>query len=417
MATLVGIAYKKALEILRSCLTDKGFRAGAYAEGYPQIWSRDNGIIAFGALATDCVDLHDGVRAALSTMRAHQSERGRIQLNVLPDTGEVSTENAGAVDGNLWYVITHAAHWQKHRDLEFLRASWDSICAALRWVEYQDMNEDGLIEIPEAGNWMDLFAVRYNTLYDNVLYALALRAFSMLAQEAGEQANTYKTAYSAGDVAERINTLFWIDRCWHANHFAEHLERLQSMRLEWFMLYHNIGEISKRPFYLPWVGFREYGDFFDGLGNILAVLTGVADNNRAHAIATYMRQVHLSHPFPTKAIYPAVRPGDPFWREYYRSRNLNLPDQYHNGGIWPMIGGFAVALYVHIGEYKHAQTLLCSLAHANKKGIQGEWEFNEWMHGVTGEPMGFPRQAWSASSFLFATHCEGRRRVPFFGEW
>ena len=81
---------------------------------------------------------------------------------------------------------------------------------------------------------------------------------------------------SAG-IHERLNSLMWIDRCWVAEHFATQLERLKSFRLEWYMLYHNIGTISSRPYYLPWVAFREYGDWCDSLGNVLAILTGVAD--------------------------------------------------------------------------------------------------------------------------------------------
>ncbi len=45
------------------------------------------------------------------------------------------------------------------------------------------MNECGLLEIPEAGNWMDLLAVHYNVLYDNVLFYAAKLAHEQLAQQ------------------------------------------------------------------------------------------------------------------------------------------------------------------------------------------------------------------------------------------
>ena len=77
----------------------------------------------------------------------------------------------------------------------------------------------------------------------------------------------------------------WIDRCWVAEYSAQHLEKLKAIRLEWYMLYHNIGTISSLPFYLPWVAFREYGDWCDSLGNLLAVLTGVADMVTAPSIS------------------------------------------------------------------------------------------------------------------------------------
>src|SRR6185503_13950685 len=169
---------------------------------------------------------------------------------------------------------------------------------------------------------------------------------------------------NAYQIHERINLLMWIDRCWVAEHFAAHLEKLKVIRLEWFMLYHNVGTISSRPFYLPWVAFREYGDWCDSLANLLAILTGLADGHRTDHILRYMRQVGMAEPYPTKAIYPPIFPNESNWREYYRSRNLNLPHQYHNGGICPMIGGFHVAALVRHNWLKEAERLLLLLAEA-----------------------------------------------------
>ena len=213
---------------------------------------------------------------------------------------------------------------------------------------------------------------------------------------------------------ERLNLLLWVDRCWVASHFAEHLEKLKALRLEWYMLYHNVGTISSRPFYLPYVAFREYGDYCDVLGNLLAVLCGLADEHRADQILRYLYQVGVAQPFPAKAIYPPIFPGNPDWREYYRSRNLNLPHQYHNGGIWPFIGGFHIAALVKLGWRQEAENLLGDLAAANQLGVHAEWEFNEWLHGETGHPMGHPYQAWSAGMYVYAYHAVERGETPLF---
>jgi hypothetical protein len=271
---------------------------------------------------------------------------------------------------------------------------------------------------------MDLLAVRYNVLYDNVLYYAAALAHeqmaAVLASIAPEETDSPPTVYQpcadADGIHMRLNLLMWIDRCWVAEHFAEHLEKLKAIRLEWFMLYHNMGTISSRPFYLPWVAFREYGDWCDSLGNLLAILTGVADGHHTEHILRYMRQVGMAEPYPTKAIYPPIFPGEPHWRDYYRSRNLNLPHQYHNGGIWPMVGGFHVAALVRHKWHNEAQRLLVSLAHANREGIGEEWEFNEWLHGERGHPMGFAQQAWSAAMFLYADRAVETGTLPLFDD-
>lgn len=409
-------AYDRAMEIVRACIVPGGFRASALAAGYPQIWSRDSVVIFLGAAATGDPDLLYSGRAALETMSAHQSRLGLIQLNVNPDTGYISTENAGAVDSNLWYILGHYLYFHLSGDREFLAHHWSTLDRALLWLDYQDMNECGLLEVPEAGDWMDLLAVRYNVLYDNVLYYAALLAHEELSRELDHPASVHCPHVDAAGVHERINALMWVDRCWVAEHFAEHLEKLKAMRLEWFMLYHNMGTISSRPFYLPWVAFREYGDWCDSLANLLAILTGVADGHRTEHILRYMKQVGMAEPYPTKAIYPPIYPGEPAWRDYYRSRNLNLPHQYHNGGIWPMIGGFHVAALVRHGWQAEAERLLLLLAEANRDGIDGPWEFNEWLHGDSGHPMGFGKQAWSAAMYIYAYHAVRSGRLLLFDQ-
>jgi hypothetical protein len=280
------------------------------------------------------------------------------------------------------------------------------------------MNECGLLEVPEAGTWMDLLAVRYNALYDNVLYYAATLAYQELLAHAHlpETARHHPLPVDAAGIHARINLLMWIDRCWVAEHFAEHLEKLKAIRLEWFMLYHNVGTLSSRPYYLPWLAFREYGDWCDSLGNLLAILTGVADQHRAEHILRYMYQVGMAEPYPTKAIYPPIFPGENHWREYYRSRNLNLPHQYHNGGIWPMIGGFHVAALVRHGWLAAAERMLAALAEANRQGVNEPWEFNEWLHGESGHPMGYGQQAWSAAAFLYAEHAVRSGELPLFDQ-
>lgn len=415
-AGLLEEAHQKAMDIIYRCTTSYGFRASAQNNGYPQIWGRDSMVTFLGVASCGEPKFISAGKAALETLGSHQSHLGLIPLNVNPDTGYVSTENAGACDSNLWFILGHYLHYQTTHDDSFLQASWEIIQKALSWLQYQDMNECGLLEIPEAGNWMDLLAVRYNTLYDNVLYYAATLAYEELSKHIPPSFPPGPIHLEAGDLHERINLLMWVDRCWVAEHFAEHLEKLKKIRLEWFMLYHNIGTISSRPYYLPWVAFREYGDYCDSLGNTLAILTGVADGHRSEHILRYMQQVGMAEPYPTKAIHPPIYPGEPNWREYYRSRNLNLPHQYHNGGIWPLIGGFHIASLVRKKWTNEAERLLVSLANAVRQGTQFPWEFNEWLHGECGHPMGYPLQAWSAAAFLFAESAVNTGKISLFDD-
>ncbi len=66
-----------------------------------------------------------------------------------------------------------------------------------------------------------------------------------------------------------------------------------------------------------------------------------------------------------------------------------------------------------------ARCQLEKLAEVNRLGVDEEWEFNEWCHGRTGQPMGYPHQAWSAGMYVFAYHCVSEGRVPILlsGGW
>jgi hypothetical protein len=413
---LVEEARKQAEDILIHCITPDGFRASAKAEGYPQIWGRDSMVTLLGAIASGNPDLIAAGRHSLDTLGTHQSKLGMLPLNVNPETGYISTENAGACDPNLWYILGQYAYYKVTGDTEYLSKSWPLISKALLWLQYQDMNDCGLLEIPEAGNWMDLLSVRYNTLYDNVLFYCASLAYEEMAKVVASDHLHSLPHIQSECIHERINLLMWIDRCWVPSHFAEQLDKLKEIRLEWFMLYHNIGTISSRPYYLPWVAFREYGDWCDSLANLLAILSGVADGHRSEHILRFMHQVGMAEPYPTKAIHPPIYPGEENWREYYRSRNLNQPHQYHNGGIWPMIGGMHIAALVRRKWYGEAEHLLVSLANANAQGTNEKWEFNEWLHGESGHPMGYAFQAWSAAGFLFAESVFRTGTIPLFDD-
>jgi len=89
---------------------------------------------------------------------------------------------------------------------------------------------------------------------------------------------------------------------------------------------------------------------------------------------------------------------------------LNLPHHYHNGGIWPFIGGLWVRFVHRLGLHDLARNELVKLARANRLGRNREWEFNEWVHGTTGLPMGKAYQAWSAAAYLRA--CQELHLAP-----
>jgi hypothetical protein len=295
-------------------------------------------------------------------------------------------------------------------DSVFLQQAWPSLEQALLWLRYQDSNECGLLEVHEAMDWADLFANRYNVLFDNILYAAAWQCMGYLAGALALPADTYYQ--QAADVRRKLNTLLWV-----GPEEPNDWESVRRERKEWLYPLRRVEtELVERPFYLPYIAFRDYADRFDTLGNLLAILFGAADQRKANKILDYLHGCGLNEPYPVQALYPPIRVGEKDWREYYRVRNLNQPHHYHNGGAWPFIGGFYVAALVQAGRLDEARHQLAKLAAMNRLGKQGEWEFNEWFHGLSGRPMGFAGQSWSAALYIFAHESVRRGQVPIFGE-
>jgi hypothetical protein len=300
------------------------------------------------------------------------------------------------VDSNLWYIIGQYYHFSQGQNVEALRTAWPSLEQALLWLRYQDSNECGLLEVHEAMDWADLFSNHYNVLYDNVLYAVVWKVMGLMAAALGLPADAY--FIHAEDVRRKINTLLWV-----GPEAPKDYRQIRAERMEWLYPIQRVEtELVVRPFYLPYMGFRDYADRFDTLGNLLAILFGIASRAQANRILDYLHGCGVNEPHPVASLYPVVQPGDREWREYFRVRNLNQPHHYHNGGIWGFIGGFYVAALVQAGRLDEAAYQLGRLARMNQLGVRGEWEFNEWYHGVSGRPMGFAGQSWSAAMYLYA---------------
>jgi hypothetical protein len=88
----------------------------------------------------------------------------------------------------------------------------------------------------------------------------------------------------------------------------------------------------------------------------------------------------------------------------------NFVWQYHNGGIWPMVGGFWVTALIAAGRVEQAKSELIKLA---RVCALRNWRFTEWLHGKTLAPRGMPGQSWNAAAFLMAQHAVSTGKTIF----
>ena len=390
---LIDKGFEKAKDVLRRNMTDYGFSAAAPEEAevthYGNVWARDSATTAIWTLPLQDDDLTECARRSIKTLLDCQSRDGHLPNLVETSTGEPEYSGIGniaSIDGPMWVVIALSRYAAITGDTEFAKDYFQQVHKSMKWLQSHDSNNCGLLEIPEASDWMDLFPRSFNVLYDEVLWYRANRAFVRLRELEGMPTERYEER--ADNIRRIINTRFWPSgRTAHRT-----MESYWSGQVRLGKGRYLICQIS--PFGFDWR--------CDVYANILAYLHGLIDEPRATKIWRFLEQVGAADPYPISVLYPVIRPNESRWRDYFLINLLNLPHHYHNGGIWPYVGGLWVRFLLRLGKHEAAAEALRELAELNRKGTQHEWEFNEWAHGESGEVMGQACQAWSAASYVAA---------------
>jgi glycogen debranching enzyme len=393
--------YQKALDALQRNVTPAGFTACSLADNkvygtdanYRAIWARDGAKTILWTLDLDDEAIRACHRATLRTILEHQAPTGQLPGYVGIDDHQPQYAGVGgitSIDSAMWIIIATWRHAQITGDWSIVEEHASTLQRAMDWLSAHDSNNCGMLEIPEAGDWTDLFARSYHVLYDEVLWYRSLIAHGNVLRHLGDdRADDYLR--HADRVGKLILRSFWPSTS------PEPTEGIPSFSDVQFALgdaRYLVAQIS--PFSFSWR--------CDVYANLLAYLTNLIDRERAMMTFRFMWGVGVNEPGPVQNLYPPVQAGDPEWREYFTVNLLNLPNHYHNGGIWPFIGGLWVR-YVHkLGLADLARRELVKLARLCSHGVARPWEFNEWHHAVTGRPMGKAFQAWSAASFVQACH-------------
>jgi glycogen debranching enzyme len=387
--SLLEVCHSKSIELLKRNLTPGGILAatpGARASkrGYTAIFGRDAAVCAIGMALSGDPSLESAAATGLHTLAEHQAPNGQIAKFVDLQKQEADFWYLGCIDSTIWWLVALALLDRRRSPGGLRRQYAKRIKLAIQWLLAQEHQRFFLLQQNEASDWADIMPRSGFVLYTNALWYFVKRLYGIEhAQETYENFNGLFHPFSTGIAQYRRARLL--------NDYA-----LQHGR--------------NRDLYLSFVNFSFFGEEGDVFGNVLAVLLGLADAPASTRTLDALTKAHVNDPYPVRVVTHPIKQNSSLWRPYMARHRQNFVWQYHNGGIWPMVGGFWTAALVAAGRVEQAKAELVKLARAC---ALRNWMFTEWLHGKTLAPRGMPGQSWNAAAFLMAEHMVSTDRAVF----
>jgi len=178
-----------------------------------------------------------------------------------------------------------------------------------------------------------------------------------------------------------------------------------------------------RRHYLSHVDGGRYVDECDVLGNVLAVLYGIAAPERARLIMEFLHRSAAGVPYPMPTYTRSFEPGDR-WGMYRHDLERFQDERWRTPR--PLSQRRGLALHrcplrgrpAAGGDGGRGRRRVHPADRANRlnRASGPGWGFHEWIDARTGEPEGAPGQSWSAGAYLLAAEVLSGRPSASDGE-
>jgi Alkaline and neutral invertase len=376
---------QQALQLLHRNLTSKGILAATRApqaekRRYDCIFGRDAAICALAMVLSKDARLMQGAKDGLQTLARHQADNGQIPKYVDVKRNEPDFWYVGCIDATLWWLIAVQFIARHDPDPVLERRLRPHVHKAVTWLQCQEHPRLHLLQQNEASDWADIMPRSGFVLYTNTLWYYVKRLYKLS---------------GTGPTRHHFNHLF--------HPFSRDVPEYRRLQL---LTHYARSKAKNRDLYLSFVNFSFWGEEGDVFGNLLAIIFGLSDAAQNRRILRALDKAAIDAQYPVRVTCEPIRRTDTLWRAYMARHRQNFEHRYHNGGIWPFVGGFWVMALLALGKQRRATAQLARLAEVNR--ING-WQFNEWYHGNTGKPSGMPGQSWSAAMFLLAYQAMDRK--------
>jgi len=349
--------FQKAKDVIRANITPNGLFASGGKKGYNAVWSRDSMISMIGASIVNDDKFKEVFAKSIITLAENQDKNGEIPNCVDKWSERKPHVDFKTIDSTLWFLIGNYIYKERYFDDTYLKKYKEIIQKAICWLECQDGGGVEMLTQLPTSDWFDAFPHRYGyTINTQALYFKVLNMIWDIDKAAKLKIIVNK---------DKENAL-WEGKYYYSYRWKNHGK------------------------------YKEIGDFFDTLGNLLAIVFDLADKEMGNKIISYIKKNKINQPYPVRCIYPSIKKGSKYWQDYYLDCEAGKPNHYSNGGIWGYIGGFYILALIKLGKLKEAQEELNKLAQRNLDG-----NFPEWTHPINKQHHG-SMQSWEAGMYILA---------------
>ncbi len=331
--------FNEALNIitysLRSCYANHGILAGKHQFSY--YWARDSFFASLGSLVLKDYNI---VRKNLSLFLKFTRD-GMVPLSIGDSMLKILTQlvfnhysfpqpkklipcyknhhfyikRTVPLDVGSLLIITMREYFKHTHNFHLLKSNINTLLKIINYYNAH-IDDNGLIVDQPSSSWDDSIMRHTPSIYTNTLHYKALIDLAFLIQKS--ELNNLKKHISelnnkAVNIKKSINTLLWNK---------------------------NLG------FYSDSLDFKNH---FSTPGNLLAIIFGVADKNKALKILNYIDDNKLNYPVPTKTNHPSF----PNNKIYPLIKLVGLRGYHNNNLAWLWIGALELIARARLGlDYK-----------------------------------------------------------------
>ncbi|MBE0510462.1 MAG: glycoside hydrolase 100 family protein [Chromatiales bacterium] len=362
------------------------------------------------------------LRAQQPVMPGHQRALGLMPASfrvveedgkerLLADFGELAIGRVAPVDSAMWWMFLLRAYVRSSGDAAFAARPEVQLCMRQTLELYlkESFEAAPTMLVPDGSFMID----RRMGVYGHPLeiqalyYGMLCTADELLEQHSDNEKLRQTITIRSNALRSYVRLYYWMGRDrlneihrYHSEEFGIDARNVLNVYPETIPDWIDGWLCPSSGYLVGNVGPGRIDFRFFALGNLLAILVGLATDQEAQAIMR-LYQHHwdaLVGEMPLKIVYPAVSGSE--WRHLTGSDPKNAPWSYHNGGNWPVLLWPFIGAARRTGRADLAERAMFELG---ERLCQQNWP--EYYDGRRGSLIGRRanyQQVWSATAWLIA---------------